>query len=180
VVHRVLDVTWQQLARVGIERLSIPEIAEIADVNKTSIYRRWPTKGDLVQAALTHSMEHVRDIPDTGSLRGDLVALGKIVSGFVTSARGMGEIRTVFADGDHPEVQALAAKMWQRSGEDIPYLVIERAMARGELPASADVELLLFTIAGAIMHRVFVERADVDDDFIGRLINLVLHGALPR
>lgn len=180
VVHRVLDVTLQQLALVGLERLSIPELAELVGVNKTSIYRRWPTKTELVRAALEHSMEHVREVPDTGALATDLVALIQIVGGFITSARGMGVVRTVFVDGDTVEMRILAASMWQRAGGDVPRVMIERAVCRGELPATADVELLLFTIAGAILHRVFVERREVDDDFATRLVKLVLYGAASR
>lgn len=180
VVSRVLDLTLQELARVGFERLSIPEVAALAGVNKTSIYRRWPTKGDLVRAALSQSMEHIRDVPDTGSLRGDLLALVRVVAGFVRSPRGMGVLRTVFADGDHPEVRALAASMWQEAGGDLPRQVIERALRRGELPAGADIELLLFTLAGAVLHRVFVERAEADESYAGRLVDLVLYGAMRR
>lgn len=177
VVRRVLDVTLQQLALVGLERLSIPEVAALSGVNKTSIYRRWPTKTDLVRAALQHSMEHVRDVPDTGALRTDLLALVKLVATFVTSVRGMGVVRTVFVDGDAREMRHLATSMWQEAGGDLPRVVIERAVRRGELPENADFELLLFTLAGAILHRVFVERRHVDDDFAMRLVNLVLDGA---
>lgn len=179
-MRRVLDITLQQLAQVGFERLSIPEVAALAGLNKTSVYRRWPTKSDLVRAAISHSMDHVRDIPDTGSLRTDLIALVQNVAAFLTSARGIGVLRTVFVDGDNPEVRALSALMWQEAGGDVPRLVIERAVRRGELSEGADVELLLFTLAGALLHRVFVERADADEAFAGRLVDLVLHGAVHR
>lgn len=180
VVRRVLDVTLQQLAVLGFERLSIPEIAELSGVNRTSIYRRWPTKEELVRAALAHSMEHVRDIPDTGALRTDLVAMVKIVGQFITSARGMGVVRTVFVDGDRLETRDVAGSVWQEMGDDLPRLVVERAVRRGELAENADFELLLFTLAGAILHRVFVERRKVNNDFAVRLVNLVLDGAARR
>ncbi len=180
VVQKVLDLALQQLALVGYERLSIPEVAELAGLNKTSIYRRWPTKAELVRAALEHSMAHVRDVADTGALRTDLISLIKVVGGFVTSARGMGVVRTVFVDGDSPEVREMAGSMWQRAGGDMPRIVIERAVQRGELPPEADVGLLLFALAGSILHRVFVERAEVDESFASRLVNLVLYGAIPR
>jgi AcrR family transcriptional regulator len=179
-VHRVLEVTLQQLAEVGFERLSIPEVAELAGVNKTSIYRRWVTKADLVQAALGHSMGHLRDLPDTGQLATDLEAMVKIVRDFVTSPRGMGVVRTVFADGELVGLPQLAKSMWPEAMQALPRVVIERAVCRGELPASADIEMLLFTLAGAILHRIFVERRDVDDDFARRLVKMVLYGTLER
>lgn len=180
VVRRVLDVTLQQLARVGLERLSIPEVAERSGVNKTSIYRRWPTKADLVRAALHHSMEHVRDIPDTGALRTDLIALVRLVGDFIASDRGMGVVRTVFIDAHALDLRAASLSMWQEAGGQMPQIVIERAVRRGELPQHADIELLLFTLAGAILHRVFIERRNLDDEFALRLVNLVLDGAMPR
>ena len=180
VVRRVLDVTLQQLGLVGFERLSIPEIAALVGVNKTSIYRRWPTKAELVAAALGDSMDHIHDIPDAGSIQGDLKALAQAVVTFATSARGMGVLRMVFVDRDNPEVRAMAASMWQEAGGDLPRIVIERAMKRGELPADADMQLLLFTLAGAVLHRVFVERAEADEAFVERLVNLVLYGAVRR
>ena len=65
----------EELARDGFERLSVPAVAEAAGLNKTSVYRRWPTKADLVRAALTSSMGHDAPTVDTGTLRGDLLAL---------------------------------------------------------------------------------------------------------
>jgi len=179
-VRRVLDATLQQLAIVGFERLSIPEVAELAGVNKTSIYRRWPTKVELVQAALQHSMDHLRELPDTGSLRADLEALVKIVGDFVNSPRGMGVVRTVFVDGESAGLPTTTTSIWPEAAQDLPRVVIERAVCRGELPPDADVEMLFFTMAGALLHRVFVERRVVDDDFGKRLVQLVLQGAAQR
>ena len=180
VVRRVLDVTLQRLGQVGFEGLSIPEVAELSGVNKTSIYRRWSTKTELVHAALAHAMGHVREIPNTGALRTDLIALVSIVGQFIMSDQGMGMVRTVFADGDRLGMHAMATSIWQGLGESALRGVIERAVSRGELSADTDGALLLFTLAGAILHRVFVERRQISDDFAAQLVNLVLDGALRR
>lgn len=177
VVQRVLDVAVRELARVGFERLSVPDVAAKAGVNKTSVYRRWPTKEALVRAALKQSMAHVRDVPDTGALETDLAALARTVADFVESARGTGVVRSVFAGARSPAVRSLAASMWAEAGGDVPRVLVERAVARGELPPDADVELLLFTVAGALLHRVFIEHATVDDAWVARLVRLVLDGA---
>jgi len=179
VVSRVLDVALEELGRVGLERLSLPRVAERAGVNKTSLYRRWPTKDALVRAALERSMGQVHDVPDTGALATDLAALASAVAGFITSPRGMAVLRTVFVDGRRPRVQRLAETMWADAGA-VPRAVVERAVARGELRADADVELLLFTLAGALLHRVFVERAPVDEPYLARVTRLLLHGAAPQ
>jgi AcrR family transcriptional regulator len=180
VVRRVLDSALKELARVGLERLSVPEVAALAGVNKTSVYRRWATKQDLVRAALAHSMGHVHDVPDTGALASDLAALAGVVAAFITSPKGMGVVRTVFADGHSAAMKAQVASMWQEAGGDLPRVVVERAIARGELSPGADVELLLFTIAGALLHRIFIEREATDPAWRERLAQLVIHGASPR
>jgi AcrR family transcriptional regulator len=176
-VRTVLDATLTQLAEVGFERLSIPLIAELAGVNKTSIYRRWPEKVDLVRAALQTAMSHVEHAPDTGALRGDLVELARTAATFMQSPIGTVVVRIMMAEGANPEVRALATMTYAQVGKQGPGTVLKRAVERGELNGDSDPSLMLFTIAGAIMHRVFVERQPASDDFLERVVNLVLSGA---
>jgi hypothetical protein len=74
-------------------------------------------------------------------------------------------------------VRALANAAYQESGRHGPWEVMARAAKRGDLKDGIDPSLLLFTIAGAIMHRVFVERRKATDPFINQLVDLVLSGA---
>lgn len=175
-MQRVLEVTLNELGRVGLERLSVPEVAARAGLNKTSVYRRWPTKEALVRAALDQSMKHLEPAPDTGTLPGDLVTLATLVAGFLGSPHGLGVVRTVFADGDSPQARALAKAMWKQRGPLTPWTVIERAVARGELDRRTDPELLLFTIAGAVLHRTFVERRPADEAWARRLVAMLTRG----
>ncbi len=176
VVRKVLETTLDELARVGLDRLSVPEVAERAGVHKTSIYRRWPTKEALVQAALDERLPHGQALPDAGSLEADLSALAHEVAAFLSSPRGTGVVRTVFGGSDDSAVYALAREAWAESGGAAAHRVVERAWARGDLPRDADVELLLFSMAGALLHRVFIERGPTDDAWVARLIRLMLLG----
>ncbi|HEX6244732.1 MAG TPA: helix-turn-helix domain-containing protein, partial [Polyangiales bacterium] len=74
VVEAVLQATAEELGRVGFLALRIDDVAERSGVNKTTIYRRWATKEELV-AAMLERMTLSHEVPDTGSLRGDLNAL---------------------------------------------------------------------------------------------------------
>jgi AcrR family transcriptional regulator len=180
VVRRIFSVTLEQLARVGLGRLSVPEVARLAGVNKTSVYRRWPTRDALVAAALDASMEHARDVPDTGSLAGDLaVLIGRVVE-FVESPRGGALLRTLFADQHDAGLQALARSAWQQAAGESPLAIGARAVARGELSPSADFELFMFAAAGAVLHRLFVERAAADEAWVERLLALLLPGVTAR
>lgn len=173
----VLDAALTQLAEVGFERLSIPQVADIAGVNKTSIYRRWPGKADLVRDALAVPLSHTGDAPDTGALRTDLIALAGTVAAFTQSRVGTALIRIMLAEGGNPEVRALATMAYSEAGKHGPWIVIKRATERGEISGNVESSLMLFTIAGAIMHRVFVEHKDAPQTFLKEVVDLVLFGA---
>jgi AcrR family transcriptional regulator len=174
---RVLEATLTQLAELGFERLSIPQVADIAGVNKTSIYRRWPTKVDLVRDALAIPLSHADEAPNTGALRTDLIALASTVAVFMQSRLGTALIRIMLAEGGNPEVRALANAAYSEADKHGPWIVIQRALKRGEIRGQLDPSLMLFSIAGAIMHRVFVEQRDAPNEFIEQVVDLVLYGA---
>jgi AcrR family transcriptional regulator len=180
VVKAVLSAALAQLAEGGFAQLSIPDVAAAAGVNKTSIYRRWPTKDDLVRDALRGAMGHADHAPDTGSLRGDLIALVRTVGAFMQSGIGQAVVRILLAEGGNAELRALGSAAYQGAGPQGPWLVLQRAVERGEWSRSADPSLLLFTLAGAVMHRVWVEQREVSDTYIQQLVDMVLQGASPR
>jgi hypothetical protein len=86
-------------------------------------------------------------------------------------------LRVLFAEGGTPEVRALAAGAYRGQDAHLPRAALARAVERGEIADPADVPLTLFAVAGAIMHRVFIEQEPVTDAFLARLVDLVLHGA---
>jgi AcrR family transcriptional regulator len=182
VVRRIFDVTLTELASAGLAGLSVPEVARKAGVNKTSVYRRWPTKEELVKAALESSLEHTRDLPDSGSFEADLSELLARVVEFVSSPRGSALLQTLFLDSHDRSLSSLAKEAWAEAAGEAPQLIVKRAIERGELAPTADVEMLLFTAAGAVLHRVFVERGPADAAWTRRLISLLLEGvsANPR
>lgn len=175
VVDRVLEVTLEDLARLGYHRLSVPDVATRAGLNKTSVYRRWPTKRALVAAALERALGHDAPLPDTGALRSDMLAFALVAAGWVASPVGRGVMKTLFADGEDPELRALVDTLFRAQATG-PLALFRRAEARGELPPGADVPMALTVIAGALAHRVFVEHGPVTPDFVERLVALVADG----
>lgn len=175
-MRRIFDVTVGELSRVGFDALSVPEVARKARVNKTSVYRRWATKDELVKAALGESLDHGRELPDAGSFADDLAELISRVAEFVESPRGAALLKLVFLEGNHRALRSLATSTWSEATGSGPEVVVTRAIARGELRPDADLELLLFTAAGAVLHRVLVERAPADAEWSARLSRLLLTG----
>jgi len=175
-VKKVLEVVVLELARVGYGALSIEEVALQAGVNKTTIYRRWPTKQELVHAACLELADEVSVQPDTGELRADLMELLRSLRDFLESPRGQSLLRMVLAEGGDSEISRLARTV--RDAKDaIPKRVIARAITRGELPRGTDPDLILRTLSGALHERILFMGEHVTDRQLSTLIDLILVGA---
>jgi AcrR family transcriptional regulator len=175
-VKKILEVVLEELARVGYGALSIEEVALQAGVNKTTIYRRWPTKAELVQAACLELADEVSVTPDTGTLRGDLFEMLRAYRDLLDTARGLSLTRMVMAEGGDSEVSRLARTV-RDSKDVISKRVIARAIARGELPKGSDAELILHMLGGALQHRILFLGERQSDRQLTMMVDLVLNGA---
>jgi AcrR family transcriptional regulator len=176
-VQEVLGATLEQLAAVGYERLTVPDVAARAGVNKTSVYRRWPTKGALVKEAFETALGEPPEFEETGELRADLMAWGQAAMFFASSPLGLAVFRALLT-ADAPELRPLAKDLAQATKG--PRAVLDRAKKRGELRAGADVELALSAIAGTLLQRLVVERRPPEETLLEDVIDLVLRGLTKR
>jgi AcrR family transcriptional regulator len=173
----VLDATSSLLGEVGYDKLSIDEVALRAGVHKTTIYRRWPTKPDLIaDAARVEAAENV-PIPNTGRLLGDLRALAHEVAANIGSNAGARRARTIVAAAaSSDELASVMHSFWaHRLGEAAA--IIHRAIDRRELPASADANLLIEAVVGPIWLRLLLTGETVDAEFADDIAELVTIGA---
>jgi AcrR family transcriptional regulator len=175
VVDEVLRVTLEELGRVGYAALRVEDVARQSGVNKTTIYRRWPTKAELVDAAI-REVKSVQAPPDTGSLREDLVTSALEMIALCASPERMGLIRMLHAEQQHPEVMAIrrALRDEHRARRQV---MIERAIARGELPANANGPLIMEAIFSPLSARLITAPEPTDETFVRALVDLVLAGA---
>ncbi len=175
-VEAVFQATVTELARAGYERLRIEDVADRAGVNKTTIYRRWPTKAELVTAALGQHRGFSNRVPDTGSVRGDLLDLLRRTAERLQAPDWRGVLRTTMTDASHPEVAAIVRALRKEHFE--PWrVVISNAIAKRELPAGSDPELICQTIVGVVVNRVLHFGEKADDRFLEGVVDLVLVGA---
>ena len=93
----MLTATADLLAEVGYEALTYEAVATRAGVHKTTVYRRWPSKPDLVADASRERSEQLVAVPDTGTLEGDLRALARAVVANITSDVGRPMTTTLVA-----------------------------------------------------------------------------------
>lgn len=146
-----------------------------AGVAKTTIYRRWPTKKDLVRAALESVAESMQ-VQDTGTLRGDLLAIGREFLALASSARGQSLFRICVVECADPELDAIADEVRCQNEEAIE-AILHRAIARGEISEDTDPKLFMEAFAGPLHLKLFFNNERVDEVFMSRLIDLLLHGA---
>src|ERR1700741_160653 len=133
----VLKATLHAVAEHGADPVRIGEIARQAEVHETSIYRRWPTKEHLVLDALLDYSEATLPIPDTGSLRGDLVEFATEVTAYLASPLGTTLAGAMAVPGDDDPLATARAQFW-KSRLDLSSAMIERAKVRREVPIDID------------------------------------------
>ena len=174
VVERVLETTLEVLGRDGLAGLRIEDVAIRAGVNKTTIYRRWPTRGELVVAAITR-IAAPPHVVETGRLEADLHALFMTATTLRATAAGRGIVSALIAEGGDPEVDRVCAEL--RGLHRAPVRqVLDHARRRGELPRKTDVDLLIDVFFGTIYGRLREAPHPLDPDWLRRVIRLVLGG----
>lgn len=172
VVQRVFAATLAELSRVGYEAMRVDDVAERSGVNKTTIYRRWPTKAQLVTAVIVGSTEHRSPI-DTGTLRGDLLA--SLLAGFKLKPSEQGVLRIMQMERSIAEIDALARRLSAELRNE-RMAMVRRGIARGELPKGVDVQLVV-DLVSAPVQRALLFNETIDERYMRRVLDVVLDGA---
>lgn len=168
------------LAR-GLSAVSMDAVAERAGVSKATIYRWWPTKESLALDALFTEWAAVEPrLRDTGTLRGDLLALLRPWARLATSkpyGRVIGALVTE-AQTD----PAFAAEYLRRVVEprrDQARAIFRRAIERGEIPADTKIEVAVDMVYGPLYHRLLHGHAPLNDRFVRDVVDMALAGIRP-
>ena len=150
VVQQVLTATVAELAESGYREFRMDAVGAAAGVNKTTIYRRWPGKQQLVAGAVEWMRRFVHDVPlpDTGSLEQDLLEAFRRKLSFKHRVEGRAWARLLAEKHDSEVKAVIGDAVEERSGAW--YAMVTRAVARGELPAGTDPRRLL-SMLGAIV-----------------------------
>ena len=179
--QRILDAALDLFLEDGFDAMSIESVAERAGVGKTTIYRRWQSKEELVLATVDTLYEGM-EIPDTGDVRAELTNVVKHMHELIRNTRagrvlprmaselargtplGNAYMRNVMA----PRLAALGA-------------ALRRAEDRGDLRDDLDVEIAVASIVGPMMFLVLTGRiANLDEGLAGRLVDQAIGGMKRR
>ncbi|MEU0239556.1 TetR/AcrR family transcriptional regulator [Nocardiopsis sp. NPDC006198] len=177
----ILDAALEVLADVGYSRLSMDLVAARAGAGKATLYRRWPSKAELVVDAVARMKRDQVDLehlPDTGDLRGDLLGLFRPQT--VEEAERRLEIMAGLASmlvQDRALADAGTAAIVQPWAE-AHHALMRRAVDRGEIPPTADIEALSQLIPSMAAFRALVRGKPFDRDFLVSMVDGVLLPAL--
>ena len=169
----ILEATLEVLADVGYDRLTMDAVATRAKASKATLYRRWTNKVSLVVDALLLTKD-VEEVPDTGSLRSDLLALYCGLGG-LTDARGVAMFSSVITAISRDEEFAAAFRA-QVIGPKLEAAetVYARAKERGEVRDDLDVTLFGPALAGICLHRLYLLGEAPDQDAVARIIDQII------
>jgi AcrR family transcriptional regulator len=171
VVRRVLDAAIVELARSGYAGFRMDEVVSMAGVNKTTIYRRWPSRAALVTALVDRMRKPLREspLPDTGELERDLVEAFTRRSAVGRKIEGRAWAR-LLAERYSPEVKAIIKDAVDERGGEWRSMVT-RAIARGEVPPGTDAQLLLHLV------RAIADARRLDTSWLVLAVRTVIAGA---
>jgi AcrR family transcriptional regulator len=175
----VLAAAGDELGASGFARFRMEAVAERAGVHRSTVYRHWPTKLDLLVAFAQRSFDEAVPAIDTGTWEGDLRALVKALTrslAIPTSRALFGALAS--AGPDDAELQAAVLDMW-RADTARHLEAIERAQARGEIAADLDAGLVLETISAPFIERLCVTGFPMTPHFIEFTIQFILRGTRP-
>ena len=170
---RILDEVLALLSSHGYAGLTLDELAARSGVAKTTILRRWPSKAAVAAAGVERLALQSVDVPDSGTLRGDLHAL--LHAAVETFARGHGQFvpRLLREAGHHPEITELLFRVIHTRRQAYRR-VLALAIARGELAPTGDQELLIDLLIGPIWTRLLITRDPITSEYVDSVVETVL------
>lgn len=159
----MLEATIAELASRPYPDVTVDSIASAAGVHKTTIYRRWGGKEELVRQALAASAGEELQVPDLGNVEADLRALGRAVQAVLSSHRGAAVVRSVLAAASSSEEMRVAVRAFWADRRAVVRSIADRGVARGELPQGTDPSRLMEALAAPLFYRLLVLGGDVTE-----------------
>ncbi|MEH1883265.1 TetR/AcrR family transcriptional regulator [Nostoc sp.] len=173
----ILQATLDLLAEVGYQSMSIEAIASRAGVGKTTIYRRYTSKEELVADAI----ESFRDdsaIPDTGSFWGDMDILINNAAKKIDSPLGRQTLALIISTASsNPQFAEVYWTKYTKVRREALSKVLKRAKSRGEIHKDADIELVIDLLSGSLYYAlIFKPITEPVEAYMRRTMNLLLKG----
>jgi AcrR family transcriptional regulator len=161
----ILAATLEELSAVGYGALTVAAVIARAGVSSATLYRRWPTKQQLVAASLASMHQEIVDV-DTGTLEGDLMALARYLADSM-SMSGTDLAEDVLAElRRNPEFRAAVNEKFHQPRVDELDRILERARSRGDLGPGVSADVAMAFLSGSLYNRMATTEKPVTTAFL--------------
>ena len=174
----ILSGTLRVIAREGFPGFTMRAVADQAGVGLPTIYRRWSSKEELAREAIDTALGRAMPVPDTGSIRDDLrIMLHELVD-YLNDPQLGGIWLALITESRRDDAWLEPLRQMATNRRQQVRVVVERAMARGELPRDVDVDLFLDMTQGPMWVRLLHLHRTPTHEAAERIIDFVLTGIL--
>lgn len=175
----LLAVTLRLLQEHGYDQLTVDAVAAAGRASKATVYRRWPSKAELVLAAFTEGVRQVAVAPNTGSLRGDLISLGEICGEH--GRLHASTIRAVLVEvSRHPALNDVLQEQFLKQRKALIQHVLRQAVDRGEITEDAVDDELWDLLPGYLIFRSIIPGRPPTRRTVQLLVDQILLPGLTR
>ena len=168
----VLAAAIAELTEQGYESFSLPRVAERAGVHLSTVHRRWSTKAGVILDVATELTQGMVPDPDQATLRDDLLTLAESVATMLREPAIVTVLRAAFVLPEE-QLTPLRESFWAGRME-VAQTIVDRAIARGELPSGTGGWQLVEPIHATIWMRLLITGLDVDHALIERVVDRAL------
>jgi AcrR family transcriptional regulator len=159
----VLAAAIEELSARDYADISVESIAARAGVHKTTVYRRWGSKVEIIKQALIGAAGARIRVPDTGSVDSDLLFLARAVQVVLSPPQGAAITTALIVGGlASAELAELMGQFWAARLAAIG-VIVDRGVSRGELPAGTDPVALMRTMAAPLYYQLLIARVPVTE-----------------
>jgi AcrR family transcriptional regulator len=175
----LLAVTLQLLQEHGYDRLTVDAVAATARASKATVYRRWPSKAELVLAAFIEGIRQVAVPPETGTLRGDLLQLGKVIC--QQAHQHASTIRAVLVEvSRHPALNDALQHQFLDQRQALIQDILRQAVDRGEIADAVISDELWDLLPGYLIFRSIIPSRPPTQRTVQALVDDVMIPSLTR
>ena len=169
----VLRTTFELLTESGLGGVSVDEVSRRSGVAKTTIYRHWATRAELILDACSRITAE-QEVPDTGSFEGDVTVLLAGIAELLVTARWSSVVPSIIDAAERdPELAHIHSRI--QMGHTAPLqAVIARAVRNGEIPASTDPSDMIAALVGPLFYRRWFSREPLDEAFVRSIVKTAI------
>ncbi len=175
----LLAVTLQLLQQHGYDRLTLDAVAATARASKATVYRRWPSKAELVLAAFIEGIRQVAVAPETGALRNDLIQVGEVIC--EQAYQHASTIRAVLVElSRHPALSDAMQHQFLDQRKTLIRQILQQAVDRGEIDTGAISDELWDLLPGYLVFRAIMPGQPPTHCTVQTLVDDVIMPSLTR